>query len=71
MRGMKPNWIACWVRLKAPEITAWLAMIVASSAMITTGTFTMSGIIRKKGSLMSAAVASGEVCDSTIAPCPM
>ena len=26
---MKPRCIACWVTEKAPEITAWLAMIVA------------------------------------------
>ena len=26
---MKPSWIACWVTEKAPEMTAWLAMIVA------------------------------------------
>ena len=71
MRGMKPSWIACWVRLNAPEITAWLAMIVASSARMITGTRTMSGIIRKNGSLISAAASAGEDCDSTSAPCPM
>ena len=32
-RGRKPSWIAWWVTEKAPEITAWLAMIVATVAM--------------------------------------
>ena len=71
MRGMKPNWIACCVRLNAPEITAWLAMMVANNARMMTGTRTISGIIRKKGSLTSAAAASGEFADRIIAPCPM
>jgi hypothetical protein len=31
-RGRKPSWIAWWVTEKAPEITAWLAMIVAAVA---------------------------------------
>ena len=34
---MKPSWIACWVTEKAPEITAWLAMIVAKVARMTSG----------------------------------
>ena len=32
-RGRKPSWTAWWVTEKAPEITAWLAMIVAAVAM--------------------------------------
>ena len=36
---------------KAPEITAWLAMIVASVAMPTSGRRAHSGAIRKKGLL--------------------
>ena len=67
---MKPSWIACWVSEKAPEITAWLAMIVASSARTTTGTRHASGIIRKKGSWISCAVGATSAA-STIAPCPI
>ena len=32
MRGRRPSWIACWVSEKAPVITAWLAMMVATVA---------------------------------------
>jgi lipopolysaccharide export LptBFGC system permease protein LptF len=42
-RGMKPSWIACWVTENAPEITAWLAMIVAMVASSTKGSRNMSG----------------------------
>ena len=42
-RGMKPSWIACWVTEKAPEMTAWLAMIVAAVASRTSGRRSMSG----------------------------
>ena len=37
MRGSRPSWIACWVREKAPVITAWLAMTVAIVASATMG----------------------------------
>ena len=40
---MKPSWIACWVTEKAPEITAWLAMIVAAVASSTSGSRSASG----------------------------
>ena len=40
---MKPSWIACWVTEKAPEITAWLAMIVAAVASSTSGNRSISG----------------------------
>ena len=42
-RGMKPSWIAWWVTEKAPEITAWLAMIAAIVARITSGSWSASG----------------------------
>ena len=45
-RGRKPSWIAWRVTEKAPEITAWLAMIVASVAMPTSGSRAHSGAIR-------------------------
>ena len=48
-RGRKPSWTACWVTEKAPEITAWLAMIVASGGEQTSGSRAHSGAIRKKG----------------------
>ena len=40
---MKPSWIACWVTENAPEMTAWLAMIVAKVASSTSGRRSMSG----------------------------
>ena len=40
---MKPSWIACWVTEKAPEMTAWLAMIVATVASRTSGRRSISG----------------------------
>jgi hypothetical protein len=67
---MKPSWIACCVSEKAPEITAWLAMIVARIARMTTGTCHASGIIWKKGSAIRSA--RGPIsASSTIAPCPI
>ena len=48
---MKPSWIACWVTEKAPEITAWLAMIVASVARMTSGRRSASGARKKNGFL--------------------
>ncbi|MNW21321.1 hypothetical protein D3C71_2221690 [compost metagenome] len=67
---MKPSWIACWVSEKAPEITAWLAMMVARIASSTTGIRHVSGIIRKKGSWMMPSRAPISA-SSTIAPCPI
>ena len=49
MRGSRPSWIACRVREKAPVITAWLAMMVASVARITSGSSAQSGASRKNG----------------------
>ena len=37
MRGNRPSCTACWVIEKAPVITAWLAMTVATVASISTG----------------------------------
>ncbi len=37
MRGSCPSWTAWRVIENTPEITAWLAMIVASVARITIG----------------------------------
>ena len=42
--------MACWVREKAPVITAWLAMTVAAVARITIGARTISGVIWKNQS---------------------
>ena len=49
MRGNRPSWIACWVREKAPEITAWLAITVAAVARSTSGSWNQSGASRKNG----------------------
>ena len=49
MRGRKPSCVACCEIEKAPEITAWLAMIVASVASRTSGSRAHSGAIRKNG----------------------
>ena len=46
MRGRKPNCTACCTTEKAPEITAWLAMTVASVASPTSGSSAQSGAIR-------------------------
>ena len=35
MRGRKPSCIACWVTEKAPEMTAWDAITVATVASTT------------------------------------
>ena len=45
MRGTRPSWTACWVREKAPVMTAWLAMTVAMAARISTGQYTTWGTI--------------------------
>ena len=37
MRGSRPSCTACWVMEKAPVITAWLAMTVATVARTRTG----------------------------------
>ena len=42
-RGSRPSWIAWRVSEKAPVITAWLAMMVASVAMITSGRINAGG----------------------------
>ena len=36
-RGISPSCTACWVKEKAPVITAWLAMTVATVASTTRG----------------------------------
>jgi hypothetical protein len=36
-RGRSPSWMACRVKEKAPVITAWLAMTVATVASTTMG----------------------------------
>ena len=48
-RGRKPSRIAWRVTQKAPEITAWEAMIAATVARITIGIRAQSGNIRKNG----------------------
>ena len=50
MRGRKPSWIACWVSEKAPVITAWLAMTVATVARITIGARSAGGAMMKNQS---------------------
>ena len=35
--GIRPSCTACWVSEKAPVITAWLAMTVATVASTTSG----------------------------------
>ena len=67
---MKPRCIACWVTEKAPEITAWLAMIVAKVARMTSGSRSISGARKKKGLLSASAAAAGS-SDRIIAPCPI
>ena len=46
---MKPSWTACCVTENAPEITAWLAMIAAAEARISSGHCRPSGASRKNG----------------------
>jgi hypothetical protein len=36
-RGLKPSWMACCVREKAPEISAWDAITVAMVESATMG----------------------------------
>ena len=67
---MKPSWIACWVTEKAPEITAWLAMIVAIVASRTSGKRNISGA-RKKNGFLTVSIACAGSSASSIAPCPM
>ena len=67
---MKPRCIACWVTENAPEITAWLAMMVAKVARITSGSRKLSGARRKKG-LCRVASAVVRSIWMTIAPCPI
>jgi hypothetical protein len=55
----------CWVTEKAPDITAWLATMVASVAMITKGSRNQSGASRKKG------LVTVEGSAISMAPCPI
>jgi hypothetical protein len=50
-RGHKPSWIAWRVTEKAPEMTAWLAMIVATVARPTSAGRRIGGAIAKNGFL--------------------
>jgi hypothetical protein len=45
-RGSRPSWIAWRVKEKAPVITAWLAMTVATVARITIGISAQLGYSR-------------------------
>ncbi len=54
MRGSSPSWIACRISEKAPVITAWLAITVATVERTTKGIKAQFGTIRKKGSLTAA-----------------
>ena len=56
---MKPSWIACWVTEKAPEMTAWLAMIVAAVASSTSGRRNISGARKKNGFLTVSIACAG------------
>jgi hypothetical protein len=46
IRGRNPSWIACRVRLNAPEITACDAITVATVARTTIGTCAHAGTSR-------------------------
>jgi hypothetical protein len=48
-RGQRPSWIACLVIENAPEMIAWLAMMVATVASATMGICKRSGHSAKKG----------------------
>ena len=52
--GSKPSWTACRESENAPEMTAWLAITVATVARITTGSRPHSGISRKNGLAFAA-----------------
>ena len=43
-RGSSPSWMACRVKEKAPVITAWLAITVATVASSTIGISAQLGI---------------------------
>ena len=45
-RGSRPSWIACRASEKAPVITAWLAMTVATVASRTSGSSAHAGASR-------------------------
>jgi len=64
-RGHNPSWIACRVIENAPLMIAWLAMIVASVASRTSGTWSGAGHSTKNG-LASA----GTAPSMTAAACP-
>src|ERR687885_362653 len=53
MRGKRPSCTACRVSEKAPVMTAWLAMMVASVAIPTIGMSAQSGTSRKNGFSMA------------------
>ncbi len=55
---------------KAPEMTAWLAMIVARVARMMRGMRAISGASRKKGFLIACIAESGS-SDRIMAPWPM
>ncbi|MND06420.1 hypothetical protein D3C83_277790 [compost metagenome] len=67
---MKPSWIACCVTEKAPEMTAWLAMMVAMVARMTSGRRNASGA-RKKNGFLTVSSASAGVWERSKAPCPI
>ena len=68
---MKPSCIACWVTEKAPEITAWLAMIVAKVARMTSGSRSALGREQEEG--IAQRLRGRGVVHATriIAPCPI
>ncbi len=64
MRGSRPSWIAWRASEKAPVITAWLAMTVATVDKMTSGSSAHCGAIRKNGFSTAAGL------DRTSAPWP-
>ena len=64
IRGRRPRSIACRAMENAPEITAWLAMTVATVASSTRGRRATDGAIRKNGFDAASGLAR------TSAPCP-
>ena len=67
---MKPSWIACWVTENAPEMTAWLAMIVATVARMTSGRRSTSGASRKNGFLTVSIASAGAHATAASPPAP-
>ena len=66
---MKPSCIAWCVMLKAPEITAWLAMKVATVARMTSGRRN-SSLASKKNGLRTTSTACSGGRPAIIAPWP-